>query len=172
MRHTRTNETEYRIWQAWSELRRGAAARRLRKSVLADPEGRPLDVPQVDTLRAVVRNDGMLMGDVARALVIDPSTATRAIDKLEDRGLVRRERLTENARFIKVTPTEHGRETVAHIDANEWHYMKLITRRIRKADREKLAELMEALLDGLDNVFADEMANGHQERAPAGTHPR
>jgi DNA-binding MarR family transcriptional regulator len=52
--------------------------------------------------------DGYAMNELAAALRIDPSTATRAVDKLEKRGFVTRSAATSDKRVLVVHVTEDG----------------------------------------------------------------
>jgi DNA-binding MarR family transcriptional regulator len=49
-----------------------------------------LSPPQAFMLRMVIERPGLLQGELAQALTISPPTATRLLDGLERKGLVRR----------------------------------------------------------------------------------
>jgi len=57
-------------------------------------------------LMTVANEPGIAIGDVAKVMELTPSTVTRLIEKLEHRGMARRE--TEG-RFTRVFPTEAGK---------------------------------------------------------------
>jgi DNA-binding MarR family transcriptional regulator len=70
-----------RIGNSWKELRRGAAMGVLRDHLFgAGPDA--LEPGQVDTLELLVGRDAWRMSELAEALRVDPSTATRAVQRL------------------------------------------------------------------------------------------
>jgi DNA-binding MarR family transcriptional regulator len=68
-----------------------------------------ITVHQLEVLRRVLDDDGMTMHDVAQVLGVGPSSATQLVDRLEQRGLVTRERDTGDRRVQRVVPTERAR---------------------------------------------------------------
>src|SRR5688500_17190316 len=103
---------QLRIALAMREIRRGAAMPRLRERLYGTAA---LDIGQHDALEVVVSLGEARMGDVAAALRVDPSTATRAVAKLEDAGLVERRRADTDARAVVVAPTTSGAELYEHV---------------------------------------------------------
>lgn len=53
--------------------------------------------------------------ELARALNIDTGAVTRALDRLESKGFVQRERGTKDRRIVKITMTEAGSTAVSRI---------------------------------------------------------
>ncbi len=68
-----------------------------------------LEVGEFDTLDQVAWVDHVRMLDLAEALQIDASTATRAVDRLVRRGLVDRGRDPDDGRYMRVWITAGGR---------------------------------------------------------------
>lgn len=54
---------------------------------------------------------------LATELNIDPGALTRLLDRLEAKGLVRRERSSEDRRVVIVTMTEQGQQATAEVPA-------------------------------------------------------
>src|SRR4051794_19719370 len=78
-----------RIGGAWRNLRRGASNAGLRDYFFGgEPE--PLDSGQIDTLDTLVQRPSWRMSDLAEALHVDPSTATRAVQRLLKPALAER----------------------------------------------------------------------------------
>ena len=77
------------IGTAWKELRRGAAMSILRDHMFGAGKD-ALEPGQVDTLDLLVQQPAWRMSDLADALRVDPSTATRAVQRLERSGLAER----------------------------------------------------------------------------------
>jgi len=85
-------------------------SRRLRKHDLAG-----LTPSQLSTLATVGQYGPVRLGDLAAAERIAPSTLTRLINVLEDRGYVRREPAPADARAYLVTVTDEGTEVLQRI---------------------------------------------------------
>src|SRR5204862_6141795 len=75
-----------RIGTGWKELRRGAAMGVLRDHLFGAGAD-ALEPGQVDTLELLVNKDAWRMSELADALRVDPSTATRAVQRLVKAGL-------------------------------------------------------------------------------------
>lgn len=55
------------------------------------------------------------LAHLARELEIDPGAMTRSIDRLESKGLLRRERSTEDRRVVQLVLTETGTEVARQV---------------------------------------------------------
>ena len=69
-----------------------------------------MTVHQLEILRRLLECDGLTMSDVAGVLSVGPSGATQLVDRLEQRGLVTRERDPEDRRVQRVVPTQRARD--------------------------------------------------------------
>jgi DNA-binding MarR family transcriptional regulator len=78
-------------------------SRRLRKHDLAG-----LTPSQLSTLSYVGKSGPVRLGDLAAAERIAPSTLTRVVNVLEERGYLRRQPAPDDARAFLVTVTEAG----------------------------------------------------------------
>ena len=83
------DEVARRIGLAWRELRRGASMTVLREQFLGTGED-ALEPGQMDTLDVLLSRESWRMGDLADALRVDPSTATRAVERLTRINLAER----------------------------------------------------------------------------------
>jgi DNA-binding MarR family transcriptional regulator len=95
--------------------------------------GDEVTLPQYRALVVLAARGPQGTAELATALAVNPSTATRMCDRLVRKGLVRRHRQTGDRRSVRITLTAQGRELVAEV-----------TRR-RRAE---LARLLEALPPG------------------------
>jgi DNA-binding MarR family transcriptional regulator len=85
-------------------------SRRLRKHDLAG-----LTPSQLSTLSCVSKTGPVRLGDLAAAERIAPSTLTRVVNVLEDRGYLVRTPAREDARAYLVTLTDSGNAALARI---------------------------------------------------------
>lgn len=141
-------EQAHRIGAAWIELRRGGAAAAVRDYMY----GRgTLEQGQIDALDYLVRRDRKMSG-LAEKLRIDPSSATRAVQRLVKDGLAERFPSPEDGRVVMVRITHEGRR--AHREVA--HRRALVMERILSAfgpdDRGTLADLLDRFVVALDDV--------------------
>jgi DNA-binding MarR family transcriptional regulator len=85
-------------------------SRRLRKHELAG-----LTPSQLSTLSSVGNSGPVRLGDLAAAERIAPSTLTRLVSVLEDRGYLLRQPAPDDARAFLVTVTPAGRDVLERI---------------------------------------------------------
>jgi DNA-binding MarR family transcriptional regulator len=106
----------------------------------------------MDTLDVLVGADTWRMGDLADALRVDPSTATRAVDRLTRIHLAERLPDPDDRRVVLVRATPAGRER--HEEAyRRWrNVLHDILGEFEPAEREQLAMNLERLVAALDRV--------------------
>jgi DNA-binding MarR family transcriptional regulator len=97
----------------------GYLMRRVLSSVLAqaDAELAAYDLTYVQwlPLYKLVMKEGSTMAGLSRDLDIDPGAMTRSLDRLEAKGLVRRERSTEDRRVVLLALTDEGRKVARKV---------------------------------------------------------
>ncbi len=71
-------------------------------------KGFGLTGPQLWALKTLSRRGTLATTDLATALAVQPSTLSVLVDRLEKRGLVRRNRPREDRRFVEITLTPRG----------------------------------------------------------------
>lgn len=69
--------------------------------------------PQALVLKEVSRGDGLTAGELARNVSLSQATITDIVKRLEQRGLLSRERSEQDKRQIKVRLTEEGAKLTA-----------------------------------------------------------
>jgi DNA-binding MarR family transcriptional regulator len=112
-------------------------SRNLRKHDLVD-----LTPTQLSALATVARDGPMRLGDLAAAERVAPSTLTRLVSALEDRGYVERGVVPEDARACMLSVTSSG--TVV-LDRIRQETTSLLTETLRVLPPDQLAALAAAL---------------------------
>ena len=95
-----------------------AAARATNRRYLALLAPWQLTYPQYLVLVLLWSRQSLTVGDIAANLLLDTGTTSPLIRRLEQRGLVRRDRASSDERIVTVSLTEDGqalRDTLAHI---------------------------------------------------------
>ncbi|MDO8962904.1 MAG: MarR family transcriptional regulator [Coriobacteriia bacterium] len=98
--------------------------------------------PQHHVMRLLIASGGMKSSDLAEALGTQPSAVTAAVDRLEARGFVTRERDDSDRRVVRVVPSELG--------ASEYRRVEAL---IRAHVRQMLSVLDDAELEALVTAF-------------------
>jgi DNA-binding MarR family transcriptional regulator len=67
-----------------------------------------ITAPQLVCLRAIIEAGTLTATALSRMIHVSPSTVVGILDRLEDKGLIRRERGKQDRRIVFVTATEQG----------------------------------------------------------------
>jgi DNA-binding MarR family transcriptional regulator len=94
-----------------------------------------LTLTQFRTLRTVAERTPVTMGAVAQELAINPSTVTRAGERLVALGLLQRAHNPLNRRERLLAPTAKGRRIVERVDHDRREVLTTIMRRLDANDR-------------------------------------
>lgn len=146
---------------AWRELRRGASMHALRERIYQGDEGM-VDLGLADALEVIDTLDGCRMRELADALRVDPSTATRTVDRLVDRHLVERVPTPDDARAVLVTITPAGRTLRDRVRTQAQAALGEILRDFTLAEAEQLAALMHKLVAAVDRYIVGEGQNSSE----------
>lgn len=138
-----------RIGRAWTELRRGAWTSSLREYVYGHND--PLEQGQMDALDLLARRERTMRG-LADRLRIDPSSATRAVQRLVTDGLAERFTSPDDGRVVMVRITRDGRARHADVASRREYAMGLILGEFDPEERADLAGLLERFVTALDDV--------------------
>jgi DNA-binding MarR family transcriptional regulator len=164
--------TRRRIALAWREMRRGASTARLAQ--LVSPDGQRLEQAQLDALEILGSvPDGLRMTEFADAMRVEPSTATRAIDRLQRLGLAERSVDASDGRVVRATLSAAGRRTLGRVRARRAEWIERLLDPFTKAEQEQLAELLErfvASIDRLAEALAAEQADAERKPMQAKGH--
>ena len=142
-----------RVGRAWRELRRRATIGPLIEHIFGVGED-ALEIGQMDTLDLLVQQPEWRMGDLAEALRVDPSTATRAVQRLEKFGLAQRCTGTSDKRVVMVSASASGRARHAEAAVRREEVLQHIMSAYEPVEFEQLATLMERFVRSLDS-FVD-----------------
>jgi DNA-binding MarR family transcriptional regulator len=146
-------ELGLRIGAAWKELRRGAAMAALRDQLFGAGTD-ALEAGQFDTLEALAQRDAWRMSELADALRVDPSTATRAVQRLLRTGLAERQRYRADGRVVLVAATETGRRRYEAIARCRRAFMDSVLAGFDAEERRHLADFLERLVAAVDDAAA------------------
>jgi DNA-binding MarR family transcriptional regulator len=141
-----------RMGRAWREIRRGANTGDLR-DVIFGVGGSAIEPGQMDALDFLVTVDSCRMGDLAEHLRIDPSTATRAVQRLIKDNLAERVSHSGDGRIVAIAATERGRRIHGEVQERRRAVLKDVIEAFSEEEREKLVEYLERFSDAVDKAI-------------------
>ena len=100
----------------------------------------------------LVQRDAWRMSELADALRVDPSTATRAVQRLLRTGLAERHPYQEDGRVVMVSATLEGRHRYEAISKCRWAFMDRVMTGFSADERREMASLLERLVAAADEV--------------------
>lgn len=135
------------------ELRRGVGMQSLRGRIYGSGPD-VLDLGQHDALIVIVDCGGARMSELAAALRVDASTATRAVARLEADGLVARQRDPADGRSVVVVPTDAGRDRLVRLAEAGRDAMRQLLAGFDPDELHQLGGLLERLVAAVDDLVA------------------
>lgn len=149
-------ELGVRIAIAWSEIRRGAGMGAVRDYLFGTGEDR-LDQGQMDTLDLLAQRPSWRMSELAEALRVDPSTATRAVQRLVNVEMATRSADDADGRVVIVKISDRGRGRHATVAERRMVLMSHMLKAFTPAERPLLADMLERFIVAVDE-FVDDMS--------------
>jgi DNA-binding MarR family transcriptional regulator len=133
-----------------------ALAQAVRRARGAAPQDRLglLTFSQYALLTPLSANHAARVSDLAAEAGIAPSTATRILDALERRAIVRRDRSDVDRRRVTVTLTDAGRRALSRQDAWMRGRQRAFFEELPGAERELVADLLLRLSTLIDELAA------------------
>jgi DNA-binding MarR family transcriptional regulator len=147
-------EVAVRIGTAWKELRRGAAMSAVRDWFYGTG-AEAIELGQVDTLDLLAAQESWRMTDLADALRVDPSSATRAVQRLVRSGLAERRQSDDDGRVVMVSATAAGRARHEAVAQRRRKALEVMLSEFEEDERRQLAELLERFVVALDHLAAE-----------------
>ena len=148
-----TNDLELelagRIGRAWREIRRGSTAGQARDAIFG-VGGSAIEPGQMDALELLVAVETCRMGDLAEYLRIDPSTATRAVQRLIKDDLAERVQHAGDGRVVAIAATERGRRIHGEVNDRRRAILFSVMNDFDPEERVALADLMERFTLSVD----------------------
>jgi DNA-binding MarR family transcriptional regulator len=118
---------------------------------------RDLTATQYNVLRILrgAGEAGLCCRDVADRMITREPDITRLLDRLENRGLLRRERQAKDRRVISVFITDAGLAMLATLDEPVAEAQKTLYTGVTKKDLEAASRLLAKMLRGINAVSCE-----------------
>ncbi len=146
-----------RAWSCVAEAPPGQEVRRLRAAIQAlvrrfsvseraDVACCGVTVAQAAVLEALGASSRLGLGDLRKRLGIAPSTLSRTLDRLEERGLVRRATCPGDGRAASADLTEAGRRAARRLERQEEAFAGAVLALLPGGCRREVVRSLEDLL--------------------------
>jgi MarR family transcriptional regulator, 2-MHQ and catechol-resistance regulon repressor len=137
-------ESSLRLWIALARCYSSFA-----KAVSAKVQEYGLTTPQFGVLEALYHLGPLSLGELADKLLVTGGNVTYVMDRLEDQGLVCRERSPDDRRVIRAKLTEEGRDRIADVFQGHADFVHGLTRHLTPQEREDARSLLKKLGRGV-----------------------
>jgi DNA-binding MarR family transcriptional regulator len=142
----------------WRELGRTLTSRRLVAS-LQPAGGVRLTPTKLHALDVVAEQGGCRIGDLARRLGLDDTTATRLVDRLEAAGLAGRKSAEGDRRAIVVALTPAGGKLVRQTQARRQLFFQDVLAALEPDEQDELVRLTAKAAEALQSR-SEELVRG------------
>ena len=113
-----------------------------------------VSAPQVACLLALLDNGSMSPSQIAKKIMVESSTVTGIIDRLEQKGLATRTRISRDRRVITIELTEAGRRLAENAPPP---IQQKIVKGLRKIDEAERAQIIQTLNKLTEMIDADDV---------------
>lgn len=136
--HKRAKLDDWQLLTHLSQLFRGASETYINQ----------IDIPrgQATLLCTIVNQDGMTQSEIAEILSVQGATVTNTVKRLEESGLVTRQRDPEDNRLVRVYLTESGRQMELEINAKFAELQESIFNGLNKEERKLLRRFLKQIV--------------------------
>lgn len=140
-------EDEERALRLWITLARAYLT--ISREVGAKVVQYDLTVPQFGILEALHHLGPLSLGELADKLLVTGGNITYVMDRLEEQGLVYRQRSTQDRRVVKAHLTDEGRERIAEVFPGHAEFIRDLMAPLPPEDQEQLRGLLRTLGRGI-----------------------
>jgi DNA-binding MarR family transcriptional regulator len=116
-----------------------------------------LTLVQVRVMRRLARQPQAL-GQIGTELSLAPPSMTRLVDRLEERGLIQRQRDVDDRRKVVATLTDEGRQLLSAIPFLEGTALRVAVDRMKPTDRERITAAMREFNAAVRQVESEQLA--------------
>lgn len=127
----------------WVKLSRAFSV--VQQKVAEDIRKTSLTVPQFAVIECLGHLGELSIGELTKKQLVTGGNITLILDNLEKEGLIKRRRLQENRRVVKVMLTEKGREKFKKIFPPHAKYITNLFSVMKEKEQKELADLLKKL---------------------------
>lgn len=137
------SENQERALRLWIALARCYAT--YARAVSCKVAAYGLTTPQFGVLEALYHVGPLSLGDLAGKLLVTGGNVTYVMDRLEEQGLVVRERSPVDRRIIQAKLTEKGRTLIAEVFPGHGDFIEELSSPLSQDEQQELRSLLKKL---------------------------
>ncbi|MDY6796557.1 MAG: MarR family transcriptional regulator [Actinomycetota bacterium] len=141
------DELEVYIQELWNIIIR--IMRKFRNTTLTE-EDIELSPPQGVLLMELSHSGALSMSELSQHLEVNQGVTTRMVDRLVEKGLVKRERSRDDRRVVMVSVSEKGLKVIRRLEEDNLDMMKELLHPVSEEDREVLLALVKGIEQSLE----------------------
>jgi MarR family transcriptional regulator, 2-MHQ and catechol-resistance regulon repressor len=126
-----------------------------------------LTIPQFGILEALYHLGPLSLGDLAEKLLVTGGNVTYVMDRLEEQGLVYRQRSDLDRRVVEARLTEDGKALIERIFPEHARFIGEVVDHLEPEEQRDLRELLKRLGKGLAGRNAAPFTSAEDSAAPA-----
>jgi DNA-binding MarR family transcriptional regulator len=115
-----------------------------------------LSVPQLLCLQCLYENGKMSMSEIAENILVNVSTVTGIVDRLEQKDFLVRRRVSPDRRVITIALTEKGRSLAENSPPAVHHKIVQAVKMLSQHEREEIFQAVDSLSRLVDAGEADQ----------------
>lgn len=119
----------------------------LEEEKLITDEFKDITYNDMHVIEAIGLEEPQKMSKVAKEMLVTTGTLTKAIDSLEKKGYVKRQRSVEDKRVVNITLTERGIHAYKHHERFHQEMIAFVLNHTSKEESEVLRRSLEKLMD-------------------------
>jgi DNA-binding MarR family transcriptional regulator len=127
----------------------------LEQRLLRDAAEGQLTSPQIKFLRLVSQQDAQTVGDVAGLLGVSDAAASKLVDRLVKRGLVRRKESVADRRASELVLTDEGERLLTKYESERARSLEEIFREFPPEELRQAAGVLDRLVASIVQLSAD-----------------
>lgn len=127
----------------WVKLNRAYTV--VQQKAAEDIRKKGLTVPQFAVLECLGHLGELSIGELTKKQLVTGGNMTLVLDNLEKEGLIKRKRLEENRRMVKVSLTEKGKQKFYKYFLPHAQFISQLLSVLSQNEQEKLANLLKKL---------------------------
>ncbi len=137
------SDDEERALRLWISLARCYST--FAKAIAVKVQEYDLTTPQFGVLEALFHLGPLSLGELADKLLVTGGTVTYVMDRLEEQGLVFRERSPNDRRVIQAKLTASGRAKMVEVFPGHAEYVATVAGHLGQEEQEQLRVLLKTL---------------------------
>lgn len=124
------------------------------QGIISSRTGITLSLQEMKVIKFVGETNSCIMREISEYLRVALSTTTNVVDKLEEKGFVRRERIEEDRRIIKVFLTDDGQKIFQQCVEDFLKLSRSMLLSLSETEQDVYLSLIEKIARGGKQYFA------------------